>query len=163
MLEIESLYKKYFSRVYSFVINLSNNKSIAQEITQQTFFKALKKINTLDSNSNVFTWLCQIAKNTYIDYIRKEQRITSIENIDIINKKNNFEENYCQKENSLKIHKLLHNLKEPNKEVFMLRVFGELSYQEIATIFGKTEIWARVTYFRAKTKIQKELEDCNYE
>lgn len=152
------LYNRYFSRVYSFAIRLSCNDSIAREITQQTFFKAMEKSKTLSDDANVFSWLCQIAKNTYIDYLRKEKRIESLENIGDIIEERSMEKEYCQKEQILKIHEELHKLNEPYKEVFMLRVFGELSYREIGNIFNKTENWARVTYFRAKNQIQEGME-----
>lgn len=158
MLEIEILYNRYFSRVYSFAIRLSCNESIAREITQQTFFKALEKSETLNDDANVFSWLCQIAKNTYIDYLRKEKRIVSLENIQDIIDERSLEKEYCEKEHILKIHEQLNKLKEPYKEIFMLRVFGELSYREIGNTFSKTENWARVTYFRAKNQIQQGME-----
>jgi RNA polymerase sigma-70 factor (ECF subfamily) len=141
---------------------LSCNDSIAREITQQTFFKALEKSKKLSDDANVFSWLCQIAKNTYIDYLRKEKRTESIENIEDISEEGNLEQKYCEKEHILKIHEQLHRLNEPYKEVCMLRVFGELSYREIGKIFNKTENWARVTYFRAKVQIQEGMEGyCN--
>lgn len=159
MLEIEMLYNKYFSRVYSFVIGLSHNEYIAREITQQTFFKALEKVKSLGDNANVFSWLCKIAKNSYIDYLRKEKRCDSLEIIEDIIEDRSVEKEYCQKEQILKIHEQLHNLSEPYKEVFMLRIFGELSYREIGSIFSKSENWARVTFYRAKNQIQERLED----
>ncbi len=161
MLEIEMLYNRYFSRVYSFVIRLSSSETIAREITQQTFFKALERVKDLADNANVFSWLCQIAKNTYIDYLRKEKRIESLENIDDIIDEKSLEKEYCQKEQILKIHECLHQMNEPYKEVFMLRVFGELSYKEIGCIFSKSENWARVTYYRAKIQIQEGMEGYN--
>lgn len=131
---------------------------IAREITQETFFKALKNSKRLSDDANVFSWLCQIAKNTYIDYLRKEKRVESIENIEEIIEERDIEKEYCEKEHILKIHEQLHKLNESYKEVFMLRVFGELSYREIGKIFSKTESWARVTYFRAKNQIKEGME-----
>lgn len=158
MLEIETLYNRYFSRVYSYLIRLSRDDVIAREITQQTFFKAIKKCSQLTNNVNIFSWLCQIAKNTFIDYIRKEKRIKSIENIEDICGEGDIEQEYCQKEYLLKIHEKLHKLKEPYKEVFMLRVFGELSFKEIGNIYNKSDNWARVTYYRAKIQIREGME-----
>lgn len=158
MLEIEMLYNKYFSRVYSYAIRLCSDDHLAREITQQTFFKVFEKNKKVNHDENVFSWLCQIAKNTYIDYLRKEKRIESMENIEEMMAGGSLEKEYCQKEQIIAIHEQLHLISEPYKEVFMLRVFGELSFRDIANIFGKSENWARITYYRAKGKIQERME-----
>lgn len=158
MLEIELLYKRYFSRVYSFAVKLSSSETIAREVTQQTFFKALEKLKDLKDNTNVFSWLCRIAKNTYIDHLRKEKRLETLDSIDDLADGRSLETEYCQKEQILRIHERLHRMNEPYKEVFMLRVFGELSFSEIGCIFGKSENWARVTYYRAKVQLQEGME-----
>lgn len=154
MPDFENIYELYFKDVYRFVLSLTQNESIAEEITQETFFKALKSIDQFNGSCKVNVWLCQIAKNTYFSYTRKEKRITDFTLDDQVSE-TNIERSLAQKDEALLIHKLLHALDEPYKEVFSLRVFAELSFSEIGNIFGKTESWSRVTFHRGKRKIQE--------
>ena len=158
MTEFESIYNQYFQDVYSFVLSLSRNKKIAEEITQETFFKALKSIDKFQGNCKIDVWLCQIAKNTYFTYFDKQKRFDK-DDIPERSSENSIEQIILNKEETFRIHKVLHLLDEPYKEVFMLRVFGELSYNQISQIFEKTESWCRVTFYRAKQKIQALLEE----
>ena len=151
--EFETIYNQYFREVYSFVLSLSRNNDVAEEITQETFFKALKGIDKFKGNCKLNVWLCQIAKNTYFTYLDKQKRF-DIDDISEQASGTSIEEMLLVKEENLRLHKVLHRLDEPYKEVFTLRVFGELSFKEISELFEKTESWARVTFHRAKGKIQ---------
>lgn len=156
-LDIEKLYSTYYLKVYSYVIEIVKNPSAAEEITQNTFVKAMLSKNSFKGNSNIFTWLCAIAKNLCYDFFREESKRIDLSQVGAIAKENNYEEDFIQKETSFTIHKILHELDEPYKEVFELRVFGELSFIEVAKIFGKSESWARVTYHRARLKIKERM------
>jgi len=154
--EFEEIYSKYFMDVYRYVLCLSKNESIAEDITQETFFKALKNINGFKGDCKMSVWLCQIAKNTYFSHYKKKQLFESVNDAaDLID--TSFEQKFIADENIFEIHKVIHKLEEPYKEVFMLRFFGDLSFYKIAELFGKTESWARVTYHRAKTKLKEAL------
>ncbi|MBN6886420.1 RNA polymerase sigma factor [Cytobacillus horneckiae] len=155
--EFERIYKQYFREVYSFVLSISRNERIAEEITQETFFKALKSIDKFNGHCKINVWLCQIAKNTYFTYQNKQRRYDT-EDIEEQVSKNSIEIMILNKEETFRIHKVLHCLDEPYKEVFTLRVFGELSFKQISQLFGKTESWARVTFHRSKQKILSMLE-----
>lgn len=155
MADVEQIYEQYFQDVYLFALSLSRNTQTAEEITQETFVKAVRNINQFKGNCKISVWLCQIAKNTYFTHMEKQQRYAEY------NPEQNtqsdgrlIEHSLADKTEALRIHKLLHNLKEPYKEVFTLRVFGELSFAHISEVFGKTESWARVTYHRARGIIQ---------
>ncbi|MCU5653184.1 RNA polymerase sigma factor [Bacillus mycoides] len=158
MTEFESIYRQHFRDVYSFVLSLSLNEKIAEEITQETFFKALNNIDTFNGTCKINVWLCQIAKNTYFTYLDKQKRY---DNNHMTEKTSeiNIEALLLDKEETFRIHKALHRLEEPYKEVFTLRVFGELSFKQISQLFKKTESWARVTFHRAKQKIQTTLKE----
>ena len=156
MTEFEDIYHHYFQDVYAFILSLSRNEKIAEEITQETFFKALKKIDSFNGTCKINVWLCQIAKNTYFTHLNKQKRMVTNESLDN-EKENKIESMLVKKEETFRIHQILHNLNEPYKEVFTLRVFGELSFKHISQLFGKTESWARVTFHRAKRKIQDKL------
>ena len=157
MADFKEVYKLYFRDVYHYTYSLCRNASMAEEITQETFFKALNGLDSFDGKCKVLVWLCQIAKNTYLSICRKEKHLDyDIDTVSLISD-HNIEDNYLSRESAFEIHKVLHRLQEPYKEVFFLRTFGELSYAQIAELFSKTETWARVTYHRAKLKIQEEL------
>lgn len=153
--DYEKLYQTYFMQVYSYVMTIIKNPDCAEEITQETFFKAIKSKSVYRGESSQLTWLCAIAKNMCLDILRKQSRYREIS--EEANTNTNIENIIINKETTLQIYQILHNLDETYKEVFGMRVFGELSFRNIGKIFGKTENWARVTYHRARLKIQKEL------
>lgn len=157
MHDFDEVYSKYFSEVYKFVLTLCQNPSLAEEITQEAFFKALKNINSFKGNCKLSTWLCKIAKNTFYSYMKKQNGQVDYP-LEIIISDENIEEQLTDKETAYAIHEVLHKLKDPYKEVFWLRIFGELSFAQIGTLFSKTESWARVTYYRAKVLIKEELQ-----
>ena len=153
--EFEKIYEEYFLDVYKFALALCKNKELAEDITQETFYKAMKAIKSFRSDCKLRVWLCQIAKNIYFDKLKEDKFLT--EEVKEFASDNSLEQKLVDKESVLKIHKQLHNLKQPYKEVFSLRIFGELSFSEIAELFSKTESWARVTFYRAKNMIMEEL------
>jgi len=155
--DFDKIYTEYFSEVYKFVLSLCQNPELAEEITQESFFKALKNIDRFKGNSSLNTWLCKIAKNTFYSYAKKHGRYINCP-LDLIKADENIEEQFADKETAYAIHKVLHKLNEPYKEVFWLRIFGELSFAQIGALFEKTESWARVTYYRAKIMIKEELQ-----
>ncbi len=157
---IEELYNTYFHDVYLYMMSLSKSEEISEEITQETFFRAMKSLDKFEGKSSIKTWLCQIARNLFINHIKKQKRFSDDEIApNIPDVKADFVEKISDNSEAVSIHKILHNLEEPYKEVFSLRVFSELSFKQIADIFGKTESWARVTFHRGKLKISEKLEE----
>lgn len=157
---IEELYNTYFHDVYLYIKSLSHDDETAQEITQETFFKAMKSLDSFKGECSIKSWLCQIAKNLFYNHCKKQKRFTDEEiPADIPDTQISFEEKVSDASQALEIHRILHKMEEPYKEVFSLRIFSELSFKQIADIFGKTESWARVTFHRAKVKIIDELEE----
>ena len=157
-MDYEKLYNSYYMQVYSYAVALTKNPEQAEEITQNTFFKAITSKADFKGKANELTWLCSIAKNLYYDELRRNQRIAGLEDSLPISSGVDIEQAMSDSDMAFRIHLVLHRLDEPYKEVFQLRVFGELSFSQIAAIFGKTESWARVTYHRAKLKIQERME-----
>jgi len=156
--DFNEIYSLYFKDVYKYVLSISRDEMIAEEITQETFFKALKNIDKFDEKCKLYVWLCQIAKNTFFTYRKKEkyhEDLTVAENVLV---ESSIEQSLLSKESVFNIHKELHSFDEPYKEVFMLRVFGDLSFSQIGSLFEKTESWARVTYHRAKMKLKERME-----
>lgn len=155
-MDFEQFYQAYFMQVYSFVMTLSKNQEVAEEITQKTFFKVMTTKQQYTGASAELTWLCAIAKNMFLDELRKQKKTCALENEGV--SELDMEKAFANEDAAFAIHQTLHDLKEPYKEVFQLRVFGELSFQKIGRLFGKTENWARVTYHRARLMIQERME-----
>ena len=159
-MNIEELYRTYFDIVYRYIRSISQDGALAEEVTQETFFKALKKADQFRGDCDVRVWLCQIAKNTLYDHLKKQKKqLLGDEKLEKAESAGGelLEEKLAQRSQAMEIHKVLHRLSEPYKEVFSLRVFGELSFSDISDLFGKSESWARVTYYRARVKIREEL------
>ena len=160
-MNIEELYRTYFDIVYRYIRSISQDGALAEEVTQETFFKALEKIGQFRGDCDVRVWLCQIAKNTLYDHLKKQKKqLLGDEKLEKAESAGGelLEEKLAQRSQAMEIHKVLHRLSEPYKEVFSLRIFGELTFREIGMLFGKSENWARVTYYRARVKIREELE-----
>ena len=158
-MDYEKLYSAYYMQVYSYIMVLAKNKDMAEEITQNTFYKAMTSKSKFKEKSNELTWLCSIAKNLFYDEVRKKQRIADMPPDDELLAEEDMASAVVDSDTAYRIHLILHKLEEPYKEVFQLRVFGELSFSQIASIFDKTESWARVTYHRARLKIQERMDD----
>jgi len=162
--EFEEIYARYLSSVYHYARRLTGNTDMAEELTAETFCKALKNLSRYDeSKADMRIWLCQIAKNTWISQCRKQGRElpldSEMQEYHAPAQEISIERALENQEAARHLHALLHNMDEPYKEVFALRVFGELPFAQIAEIFGCTESWARVTFMRAKRKLQQEMED----
>ena len=151
---IEEIYEMYSRKVFLFLLSKTNNVDIAEELTQETFFQAIQCIDRFKGNSSILTWLCGIAKNVWLKDLRKRQETLPIDD-DIleITDKQEINVQWEQKE----ILQLIHDMNELVREVMYLRLISNLSFAEIGEIIGKTENWTRVTFFRGKQKIVKEM------
>ena len=167
-MDIEKLYREYFTPVYRYTLSLVHDPDMAEEITQETFFRALKKINDYRGEASLKVWLCQIARNLSFDSLKRQSKTTALTKHDDdesddyelpAGSESDPEEQLLRKQTAMKIHRILHDLKEPYKAVFQLRTFGDLSFAEIGELFGKSESWARVTYYRSRMMIKEELDE----
>ena len=159
MLDFEKVFEENRQFILRYLIKLCKNTSLAEELTQETFFRAYMNMAGLRNEEKVSAWLCQIAKNTYFAYLGDSKKTLPLEEQQISESTPDIATLFAEKELSDKAFSCLHALEEPYKEVFMLRVFGELEYAQIAKLFAKTESWARVTYHRAKMKITESLRE----
>ena len=144
----EELYTQNADLVYRFLLRLTHDAHLAEEYTQECFFRAYKTINKFEGRCKLSVWLCQIAKNCYLDDMRKKSRPVAREAAPAA-----FEEELQDRDAAGEIVKIVFRLEEPYKEVFMLRVYAEQPYKNIAELFGKNESWARVIFFRAKERV----------
>ena len=140
-MDMETIYRLYFRDVYLFLQGLTRSETLAEELTQETFFKALDGLKNFDGKQDVRAWL----------FTLEAAETQAADTPDIA-------QLLVDKDAAFTVHQCLHALEEPYKEVFSLRVFGELSFEDIGAIFGHNAAWARVTYYRAKTKLQAMLQ-----
>lgn len=150
------LYEASYMRVFSYVMTLAADRQLAEELTQETFFRAFARQREFRGEADEVTWLCAIAKNLFTDEMRRRNKFAAVPE-DLPDQSVSVAKKVEDKDSSFRIHLALHGLEEPYREVFELRVFGELSFRDIGTIFGKTENWARVTYHRARIKLQERM------
>lgn len=150
------LYEACYMRVFSYAMTLAKDRALAEELTQETFFRAFARQSEFRGESDEITWLCAIAKNLFVDEKRRQSKRAAVP-ADLPDPQKSVEKIAEDRDSSFRIHLALHDLAEPYREVFELRVFGELSFLDIGTIFQKTENWARVTYHRARIKLQERM------
>lgn len=155
MQDIEKIYQEYFETVNKYLFCLTHNSDISEELTQETFYKAVKKINTYKGNCKISVWLCQIAKNLWYDQYRKSKKIVSIEELINMQSSETTEEQAILNDEKIYLYTKMQNLDEQTREVIYLRITGELSFKEIGIILNKTENWARVTFYRGKQKLKE--------
>lgn len=157
MSDFEKLFLKNENFIYKYLMGLCKNPNLAQELTQETFFRAYINLSTLRDESKASSWLCQIAKNTYFAYYNEQKKRSPLPEDELCSLTDTPEEAFINKELTSQAMVCLHSLDEPYKEVFMLFVFGQISLKEISRLFGKSESWARVTFYRAKQKLSEEM------
>ena len=157
MLDFEMVFQQNNSFIFRFLMKLCGDVSLAEELTQETFFRAYMNMSALRNEEKIAVWLCQIAKNTYFAWFNEEKRKQPISQLTPADSTPDIAELFEEKELAGRAFSALNALEEPYKEVFMLSVFGGLSLKDISVMFGKSESWARVTYYRAKQKMMEGL------
>lgn len=159
MQDIEKIYEEYFETVNKYLFCLTHNNDISEELTQETFYKAVKKIDTYKSECKMSVWLCQIAKNLWYDECRKNKKVVATDEKELFDKQqlNTLEEQIIANDEKISLYRRMQMLDDKTREVMYLRITGELSFKEIGIILNKTENWARVTFYRGKNQL-KEVE-----
>lgn len=159
---MEEIYKKYSRIVYNYLYRLTNSIELSEELTQETFYSAIKGIKNFKQQSSVSVWLCQIAKNKWKDYLIKSKKLKIIplnDEIESIFSENDTEENILLKEEKIELYKKIHLLNINTREVIYLKIKEDFTFKEIGEILGKSEEWARVTFYRGKIKLKEELKN----
>jgi len=162
---MDVVYRQHAQTVFKYLMSLTHDADLAEELTQETFYQAVRNIERFDESCKITTWLCAIAKNQYFVYMKKHARMQVDSDVDrmfagagITEAAMSAEQEVLQQVRQVELLKKLHAFPEPGREVVYLRMFGNLSFREIGEVMGKTENWARVTFFRARTNLRKELE-----
>lgn len=156
MQSMEEIYQIHSHTVYGYLLSLTHDANVSEELTQETFYQAVKSINSYDGTCKITTWLCAIAKNMLASYHRKNPETAALDKAEGIAQ--SAEAEALSKASQLEIIHHLHMLDGDMREVMYLRLLGGLSFREIGDILLKTENWARVTYYRGKEKLKKEME-----
>lgn len=157
--EFDEIYRLYAADIYRYLLRLTQNEALAADLLQDTMLKAFTSADKFRGDCAVKTWLCTIARNLWYDHCKRaENRNLSLDAAGEIPDAGSIEQRLADQSQAMQIHSLLHRMKEPYKEVFSLRVFAELSFREIGRVFGKTENWARTTFYRAKHTLIDMLE-----
>ena len=159
MEDFQQIFQAFTPVVYRYLLSLCADEDLAQELTAETFYQAYLHLGTFRGDCKPETWLCQIAKRALWKEQKRRRRTVSPESLAEVPAEERLLEALSDKEQALRLHRHLHALSEPYREVFMLRVFGELRFREIADICGKTESWAKVTFYRAKNTLLEEREE----
>lgn len=147
-----------YSALFRYMLSLTHDEHEAEDITQEAFIKALEAKESFEGGSSLYTWLCTIARNLWLNRLKKQKKNTGSDALDSLPDDSMvIEEHIADRDSAMQIIRILHTLDEPYKEVFSLRVFGQLGFKDIASLFGKTDSWARVTYHRAKERITDKL------
>ncbi|MBQ1463918.1 MAG: sigma-70 family RNA polymerase sigma factor [Ruminococcus sp.] len=151
--ELDQIYREYAGDVYAYALSICRNQAMAQDILQDTMLKAVTSYDTFRGDCSVKSWLCAIAKNLCLNAMKRADNNNLPVEESAVPHPVNIEQQLSDNDTAMRIHKHLHSLDEPYREVFSLRVFAELKFDDIGKIFGKSGNWARVTFFRAKEKL----------
>lgn len=160
--DMEEMYRTYALPVKRYILSLCGNESLAEDITADTFYKAMKNIDHF-TEGKLLTWLCAIARNTYLDYVKKKENtnvpISEEMATQLISSYDNMEEKYLRKDEKLQLYRMIYKLEPEQKDVVYLRIFGELSFKEIGEILGRSENWTRVNFYRSKNRLKEWMEN----
>ena len=156
MQSMDEIYQQYARTVYRFLLSLTHDSDLAEELTQETFYQAIRTSNHYDESCRITTWLCGIARNAFLTHLRKHPVQEDIEEQDI--PVDSAEKDALRSVERMELFRLLHSLEDPFREVMYLRIFGDLSFREIAQVLDRSENWARVTYYRGKEKLKEQLQ-----
>ena len=159
MQDMDKIYRDYAGYVFRYLCALTGNEDLAEELTQETFYQAVKSVNRFDGRSAVSTWLCGIAKNQLKVWRRKNPPAAELTEEVLRETAPSAESEAISGEAKAALYRQLHALQEPYREALYLRLFAGLSFKEIGDIFGKTENWARVTFYRGKEKLKEAMND----
>lgn len=159
MQSIEEIYQAHAQTVFKYLMTLTHDTHTAEELTQETFYQAIRSIDRFDNSCKITTWLCAIARNQFLAYQRKHP---ATEDMDILEHAGcsvaSAEQDVLENEDRIQVMKKLHACPEPYREILYLRLFGNLSFREIGDVMGKSENWARVSFYRGKMQLRKEME-----
>lgn len=165
MKQIEEIYRLHATSVYRYLISITSDPSLAEELTQETFYQATKSIHRYNGQCKMYVWLCQIAKHLYLDHLKREKRFNRAVNWEQLEQEHTTnifelpEEAFRVRSDTAALFRMIEGLPGKQQEVLLLRLIANLSFREIGELMDQTENWARVNFYRAKTKLQERVND----
>ena len=153
--DMHQIYQQHAQTVYKFLLAQCRNADLAEDLTQETFYQAIRSIDRFDGRCKLSVWLCQIAKHLWYQHLRKRKREVPLPDEPPELPIPSAEEGLLEQEGRLELLRKIHALPEQQREVVYLRSFGGLTFREIGDVLGKTENWARVTFYRGKEQLRK--------
>lgn len=168
-MDLQEIYTSYANYVKRFLFCLTHDSDLSEELMQETFYQACKSIKRYDGSCKMTVWLCQIAKHVFYDYLKKQKHYRMVNSEEVLDislednlHKNSLEEQYVFKEEVEAVIHAAYKIKEPYSKIFLLRTLGEMTFKEIGCIFGKSDNWARVTYYRAKEMVIERVKNSGH-
>ena len=158
-MDIDKIYKEYFETVYKYLLYLTHNEDLSKELTQETFYKAIRNIDQFKEKSSILTWLIQIARNLYFDEFKRNKKLEELAELEYKIYDKSIEDTIVSNEEKTELKQRINELNETHKKVVLLRISSELVFKEIGLLFNKSETWARVTFYRAKSKLMKGVDN----
>lgn len=161
MKEFEDIYHEYASAVKKFLLCITGDSDLTEDLMQETFYQAIKSIDRYNGTCKFSVWLCQIAKHLYYDELKKRKHHGTIPLEEWMKEETSAsaESLYLSGEGANEIVKIAQQLPEPYGHIFLLRVLGEFSFREIGELYKKDDSWARVVFYRAKVKVKEQLSE----
>jgi len=156
--DMEKVYQRHAQTVYKFLLAQCHDPGLAEELTQETFYQAVRSVDRFDGSCKVSVWLCQIAKHLWYQWLSKRSRQREVELTDQVPCQESLEQSALFHMEKTELYQAIHKLPDPMRELVYLRLTGAFSFAEIGSLLGKSENWARTTFYRAKQKIMKEME-----
>lgn len=152
--DMNEIYRRHAQTVYKFLLSRTHDADLAEELTQETFYQAIRSIGRFDGGCKISVWLCQIAKHLWYQYLRRHRREAPLPEESPELPVPSAEEKLLEREDRMALLRQIHTLPEESREAVYLRIFGDLSFREIGDVMGRTETWARVTFYRSKEKLR---------
>lgn len=158
MREIGAVYQAYFQDVYRYALKLAGERQWALDLTSDTFMKALDALDNFRGQCQIRVWLCQITRNLYLSCLRRQERLVSLHDVPEPEAMDAFSLLLDQEE-ARELAAIARHIRDPYRQVFRLRVWGEMPFQEIGSLFGRNANWACVVYHRARKMIREQYEE----
>jgi len=158
---LEQLYVEYSDRIYRYIFLQVRQKELAEDLTQETFFRALKNIHTFNNQASLATWLTKIARNATYDHFRRKRIIRFFSLDSEVSEDTSSlspEDELLKKDLTARLYNALASLKTSYRDVLILRKINENSIKETAYILGWTETKVKSTMARAFAALKKEMD-----
>ena len=155
--DVETLYRQYAPAVYKYLLCLTRDRALSEDLAADTFERALGGFERFRGDCSPSAWLCAIAKRLWYAELRRRKQLAVLPEDDQLVSEEDIEREYLHREDKLALYRVLRTLDEETREVFYLRLSGEMTFEEIGDILGRSAVWARLSYYRGKEKLKERM------